>query len=432
MLLILADRYQENQQHDRFYDALERAYTLSRGIQDVGLRSRAACAKAMALVDQAPGDPATVSLADRLLAEALSQLAASPGSEADEAYCQVREANVGNKLGDGTRSLTAAKRAVAIEEVRGAPATRRFEAGLVLANSYMIHGATGSADAEFERTMRLLESQGLGRSRDAALDLNNWSRVWQLEGHYLKALPLSERALDIGRERATERGAVAPLVRSLAAVLCTIGRCEEALPLIEEAIAKAREEKSRRRLVGALQQAALVFIGVGRLDRAADALAEAERLLREDPRSTPSQYAVLDQYLSRLALDQGDPGAALAYAERGLARPPVHYEVLPLQFLLAEARNERGEFALARAMAERALPTAREIEDERPSIYTGRGRLERGIALAGLGETEAGREDLRAALEQLEASVGPDAPPTLRARRRLESLERARASVFNP
>ena len=431
MLLILADRYQENQQHDRLHATLERAFSVSRAINDVGLRSRAACSKAWALVDQAPGDAQSVAAANRLLTEALSDLAASPGSEADEAYCRVREANLANKLPDASRSVAAGRRAVALEEQRGAPVGRRFEAGLVLANAYLVEGSPEAADAQFASVMALLESQGLGRARDATLVLHNWSRVWQLKGQYLRALPLSERALDIGRERATERGAVAPLVRNHATVLCAIGRCAEALPLIEEALAKTRAEKSRRRLVAMLEYASLVHAGVGDLERAAGALREAEELLAGDPRTSPGQHALLDMYQAQLALAHGDPASAVAHAERGLTRPPAGDEELFVLLVLAEAFNERGDFAQGRAAAERAKPALNRVVGDLPhSLHTGRYRLERGIALVGLGGVEAGREDLGKAVEQLEASVGPDAAPTRRAKAHLQGM--ASGSVAEP
>ncbi len=428
MLLILADRYQENQQHDRLHAAIERAFTVSRAIDDIGLRSRATCAKAWSLVDQVDDDAASAVEADRLLAEALSDLAAVPASEADEAYCRVREANLTRRRPDTSRTVSAATRAVALEEARRAPPARRFEAGLALGNAYLVQRSVEAADAQFASVMRLLESQGLGRARDAALVLNNWSRMWQVEGQYLRALPLSERALAIGRERATERGAVSPLLRNHALALCTVGRCAEALPLFEEAIAKTRGEKSQRRLVAVLEQASLAFAGVGRLDDAAGALREAEALLGEDPRSTPALYAALDWYLGRLALARGDPASALAHVQRGLARPPAEVDVVTLELVLAEARNERGEFAEARAAAERVLPAVNRLRGDLPhSLNAGNCHLERGIALVGLGEVDAGRAELKAAVGQLEASVGPDAPPTRRAKSQLERLAPAGA-----
>jgi tetratricopeptide (TPR) repeat protein len=133
-------------------------------------------------------------------------------------------------------------------------------------------------------------------------------------------------------------------------------------------------------------------------------------------------YAVFDLYQAGLAVAQGDAASAVDAAERGLARPPAEQELLPLLLVLAEARNDRGEFAEARAAAERGLALTRKLIGDLPhSVFTGRGLLERGIALVGQGEGDAGRRDLQAALEQLERSVGPDAHPTKRARAKLQA-----------
>jgi serine/threonine-protein kinase len=420
MLLVLAERYLDNQQYDRWQETAERALASSRGIPDLKLRARASCLKAQAMVDERPNDPEVVSRANGLLAEAFSDLEASPGSEADEAYCRVCESAICAKLPDAARGVAAARRAVDLEERRGAPVTRRFEAAFALAIAHFVAGSPHAADAEFARVLQLLERQGLGRSRQAATVLNNWNRMWQLNGLYLKALPLSERALELGRERATERGAIAVIVQNHAVLLSNLGRWSEAVPLAEEVVLKTRGEKSARRLITALQVAAYAHLGAGDLDRAARNLREAERLLGADPRPSPPQLAVLDRNWARLALARGDVASSVAYAKQGLARPAAEQDVPILELMLAQAQNDGGEFAEARAAVERAVPAVRRIVGDLESLYTGRCHLERGIALVGLGEADAGQQELRTAVRQLEASVGPDALLTRRAKAHLQ------------
>jgi hypothetical protein len=230
---------------------------------------------------------------------------------------------------------------------------------------------------------------------------------------------LSERALRIGRDRATEAGAVAPLVRSHSIVLCSLGRCVEAVPLAEEAVEKARAEKSRRRLIANLQSGSVIYAGAGDLDRADRALREAEALLKAQPRMTPKEHASLDYHLARLALAHGDAATAVEHAVRGLSRR-ADWETHLLELALAEACNERADFAAARAAAERALPIATELQGGLPhSLHVGRSRLELGVALAGLGDLDTGRAEVRRAMDHLEASVGPEAAPTKRAKARL-------------
>ena len=424
-MLMLADRYQENQQYDRWEDTVERAFQSSRGLAEVGLRSRAACAKAHVLVDKAPRERNAV--AEALLSEAFRDLAEVPDAASDEAYCRVQEADMANTSGDPARAITAAERAVALEEGRGAAAGRRFDAGVTLASAYMVAGRPESADRANRQLIAMLESQGLGESRDAAIVFQNWSAMWQGEGQHLRAVPLSERAVHIARTRDLDRGAAASFVRAYGMALCAVGRCAEAVPFVEEGLAKARTQHSTRRLVAQLVTVSHVSRETGDLDRAAGALKEAEAVLSAGPDASPYLYSLLDRGLARLSLARRDFAGAVKLALRALGRladadrePP---DTMNLQLTLAEACNERGDFDAARAAAEHALPIALEILGDLPhSLHVGQARLELGVALAGQGHVEEGRAELRKALEHLLASVGPAAASTKRAQEHLSRL----------
>jgi len=432
MLLTLADRYEENQQYDRALALMERAFRESRGIADVGLRARAGCARARVLFDQSRNPEATRA-ATQLMGEALREVAAQPDAAGDLAYCLVKEAEILTDSDGDPRGIASAERALAIEEARGGPIGRRFEAGLAVANAYLGAGRSVSADRAYRRLMELLEGQGLDRSRDAAIVLNNWGVMWQNAGQHARAVPLCERAVRVARERDTERGAGASLLRALALALCAVGRCSEAVPLMEEALGKARAEGSPRRLVGQLISAANVYREAGRLDLAARTLEEVERMLKADSRAAPFQYALTDRAHARLSLARGEPAAAVEQARRGLGREPdsdrAVADTLQLHLVLAEGCNERGDFAAARVAAERALQAATSMLGELThSLHVGQSRVELGVALAGQGNLEAGRGELRLALDNLRNSVGPDAPSTRRALAQLERLPPASAS----
>jgi tetratricopeptide (TPR) repeat protein len=433
LLLTLAERYQENQQYDRWRAVLERAFTVSRDIPDAGLRARAACARAIGVVDLGPRDGSDRT-AERLIDEALRDLATRPDAVADEAYCRVSEADVANHRGDAARAIPAAERAVALQEGRGAAVGRRFEAGLSLANAYLVAGRADDADGAYRRLIEMLDTQGLGESRDAAIVLTNWSAMWQNMGHHLRAVPLSERAVRLARARDTEKGAGASLLRAYGLALCTVGRCAEAAPLVDEAVAKARGEGSPRRLVSTLVTSATVAMETGNLAGAARALEEAEAVMAADTRSAPSQRAVVDRIRARLARTRGDPAAAMEHARRGLAREPDSargdYEILQVHLALAEALNDGGDHAAAADAAERALKAALPmLGGLKHSLHVGQARLEHGIALLGLGRTAEGRDELEQAVENLRSSVGPAAPSTRRAVAHLSSLG---ASVRSP
>src|SRR5262249_5738734 len=121
MLRRLADRYQENRQYSDRTRVLERAYAESRTLDDVGLRSDAACRWASQLAER--GDfPQSF----RLLDDVLRTLSGRPEYAAVEAGCRVTESINASQASDPVRATHAAERALALEERRGGiPAVRR-------------------------------------------------------------------------------------------------------------------------------------------------------------------------------------------------------------------------------------------------------------------------------------------------------------------
>ena len=423
LLLLLADRYEENAQFDRRQAALDRAFALSRGLPDVELRARAACAKAHAVADQD-----RLPLAELLLARAQADLATLPQADATVVFCLTCETTIAGRISDNARAVAAAERAVAIEERTRSPLGPSFETLLSLANAYLVSERTASANRTYGRLLALLERQGLDRTRDASLVLSNWSVALQNAGQYRSSVPIAERAVRVARERDTENGPPALTLRVLAAALCNVGRCAEAAALLEESAAKARTGGSSRRLFDLLTQAAGVYREVGDLERAARALAEAETVLAADPKGIAlDRVARLDQNAARLAIARGRPTEAVELARRALGREGESvrdsFATMNLMLVLAESQIAAGDFAGAEASADRALGLARErLGEMTHSSHVGRSLLMRGIALVGQGRTEGGRTELQQAVEHLDASVGPDAATTRRARAELGRL----------
>jgi tetratricopeptide (TPR) repeat protein len=331
-----------------------------------------------------------------------------------------------NRRSQAARAVAAAERAVALEEGRQGPAGRGFEALFLLANSYLVSGRAAAADGVFRRLIDMLERQGKGDTRHAAQVLSNWSVMLQNAGQHLRAVPLSERAIRISRERDGEHGASLAMLRSYANALCLVGRCAEAIPVIEEAVAKSAGAGSSRRRYGALSTAASVHMQAGNLARATELMREAEELLARDRAQMPGQQAVLERRLAQLALLRGDPAAAVAVAQRAAGRAEdLRYDdnaTMQLMIVLAEAHNARGDFAAARQAATRASEMARADEVLSHSTWIGHAHLQLGVALAGQKDVAAAREELRRALDHLRASIGPDAPATRRAVAELERV----------
>jgi serine/threonine-protein kinase len=419
MLLTLADRYHENQQFDDWQRTLEHAFALSRGIADQRLRSRAACALSVSMAEQG-----NVTATEALLSSALAGLAGLPATEWDEARCRVAESNAARLQGDLPRAIEAGERALALEDRRRGPAGREFDALAALSLAYG-KDRFASADRVYRRMDALLASQGRDHTRDAAAFLNNWSAMLQNSGHHLAALPLAERAVRVAREQDAENGASLTQLRTYATALTVVGRAREAIPVMDEALTKARAAGSARRLFDVLGAAATTYREAGELETADRMLREADELLSADAAATPAMRGVYERTLARLAIARGDAQRAVDVARRAVSRyDPVArpHETLIALLVLAEAHNAGGEHDAALAVAQRALKMANErLGGMAHSYNVGQAHLELGVAYAGRGQLHAARAELQQAVDHLQPSVGPLAPTT---RRAAESLSR--------
>jgi eukaryotic-like serine/threonine-protein kinase len=422
MLLTLADRYQENQQFDRQRLTLERAFDLSLGVADVGVRARAACGKAVALAEK--GDHAG---AEALFAGAFAGLATLPDASWDEARCRVDESIAVKQKGDIKRAIASAERAIALEAAGAGPSGWNMDALGALIGAYSSGGRFASADDAYRRVVGLLEAQGRGQTRLAAVVLNNWSAMLQDAGQHQAAVPLAERAVRIAREQDTDNGAPPTQLLTYGYALSVVGRNAEALPVLEEALAKARRAGSPRRLFFALTRMSRAQADVGESEKAAQCLREAEALLNADGASPPHLYGGLNRYQAQAALARDEVTEAVALARRALASLDAANrsvpEIMPALLVLAEAENSHGEFGPAAVTARRALSTANQnMGDMKQSSNAGQAHLELGVALAGQGDVPAGRQELQQAVAHLRATVGPDARSTRRALLQLQRL----------
>ena len=420
MLLTLADRYHENQQFDDWERVLSRAFALSRTIDDRALRSRAACARAISLAEQGAAGAASA-----LLVSALADLAKLPAADWDEARCRVAESTAARLDGDLPRAIAAGERALALEEGRRGPAGREYEALAALAAAYG-RSDFAAADRVYRRLDALLAAQGRDHTRDAAAILNNWSAMLQNAGRYLPAIPLSERAIRVAREQDSENGASLTQLVTYGNALIVVGRAHEAIPVIEESLAKARQAGSARRVIGVLRPLAEAHDEVGDREEAGKLLREAQALLADDPAPTTGLAGALERNLAKHALARGEPREALRFAQGALARYEAAqspHEILLASLLVAEAHNELAEFAPAERAAQRALTIDGERLGDLHSYNGGQAHLELGIAQAGGGQLSSARRELQQAVSDLRSSVGENGPATLRAVAALARLD---------
>ena len=423
MLLTLVERYIENQQYDLARQTVEHAFDLSRATGDERLRARAACALAAVLTEQGDAPEASV-----LLNDALAGLADSSDAAWEEAVCRDVESDLLLLKGDFSGAAVAALRAIALDAERDGTSGGDLEvnAWLDLASAHAGLARFAAADTDFQRIVGLLEAQGRDESRLAAIALNDWSAMLQDAGQHQRAVALADRAVRLQRRRDTVGGAALSTLTTYAFALTVVGRSAEAIPILEEAIAKARSAGSPRRLFTTLATCAMTYREVGDLAQAERLMAESEALLKSNPSFPAHLEGLVERNGARIALARGDTARAVELAERSLRRYDADHrpdnETLPGILALAEAENADGRYDAALEAADRAFAMATSRLGGMTFAYNvGRAHLERGTARAGRGEPEAARDEMEQALTHFRETVGLEAGP---ARRALAELSR--------
>jgi len=424
MLLLLADRYQENHQYDAWRRVLQRAYDDARGLRDVGLRARATCAWAAQFTE---GEEAGRALS--AIDEVLPPLFAQPEQSDAISACLQIESRAAGHSGDTARALRSAQRALILEERRGAAATRVYPAVMYLAAAQVAAKQFAAANDAYRRASALIEPQGLTGSLQHAVFLNNWSVMLQNAGQYVEAAAVAKQAVEMARRADSENGASSTILSTWAGALTATGGFDDAASAIEEALVKARAAGSVPRLFNSLGLAIILATESGDLPRAERLLAEARHTQHSD--SSPVTRGSLELSEGGVALARGDATGAVAWTRRALdsfaSVGPNQASLLTTQTFLARSLNAAGQFGEALTYATRSLATATErLGDVKHSSSIGAAELEVAAARYGLGEVDVARMAVTQAIEHLLASVGPNGPHIRRAERLRAGLPPAR------
>jgi serine/threonine-protein kinase len=420
MLLVLAARYQENQQFEPWRRVLQRAYDESRSIDDAGLRAYATCAWALQFIEQ---EEARKGLA--AITEALPAVAGRPEYVEYESGCRVLESIAARRAGDTARAVVAADRALALEAGRPGVPAREVDAMMSLANALsQVHRYT-DANVAYRRVVDTLDAQGLRGSRQMAVALNNWSSNLIDAGQVREGVEVAARAVAAARATDSENGASLSMLMTYGAALSATGNHVSAAVALDEALAKARAANARTRLIATLGSAVSAACAAGDVERGRRLLSEAESLV--GPETSAYSKGLVEASTARVALAAGDRARAIDWARRAVntlnTATLSRNGLLPAQTVLARALNADGRHAEALIVGENCAAEAERLRGTR--VHTsqlGFALLEVATARRGLGNAKAAREALDRALEHLQASVGPNAEPTVRALRLRQAL----------
>jgi serine/threonine-protein kinase len=417
MLIAIGRQYQTQDQNDKAEPLLTRAYERSRSSSDRALRAKAACALGSALATT--GD---LERAEELVREGLNELPDEPQFALHRIFCLLRGSYVAREAGDpqdGIDRVESAQRLLG--ETRLASDLLKLRVAMDRAEAYRMAGRNREASAAFEETFARLSALGRDDTEMAGTLLNNWGIALEVLGRPREAETLFRRAIRIASADRTG-GSVSPmLLNNMARTLRFLHRLPEAADHAERAHAEARRIGDEIIVNQALGMRCSIYRQQGRLDRAAEMLAELEPRVQRMFAAGHIFFAALASHKAQLSQAEGKPAAAMVEADRSVALAEASaqgLDALPLMLLRRSGIGlDLGELEKARSDAARALRLQEEaVGPGAASSVIGGAQLALGRALRALGQPEDARAAAASALEHLEPTLGADHPETREAR----------------
>jgi tetratricopeptide (TPR) repeat protein len=426
LLITIGWQYTVQDEYAKARRLLEEARNLAHTLPDRATEARALCALAPVIANS--GD---LPRAESLLQEGLDGLRDRPMLVLDQVFCLERGSDIAVRRGEGEKAVALALSAQhLLQQAPGRSEVASLSDDVTVATAYNAMGRHLEASAAFERASARLAALGRDDTARAATLFNNWGVSLTVLGRPLDAAHAFERALAISRRNATGEGVSPMLQVNYARALQDLGRSDEAAPYADRAYEQAKH-------AGAdviVSQASLVRASIDRsrgdLAKSAELLDEMEPWLRKN--LPPGHYALgaLAAQRALLAQSQGDPAAAMRFANQAVAiadgtvanrRQGTDY----LRIFLVHRANielQIGRPADAAADAERALKTPQaDATTTALTSVTGRAYLALGRALQAQGRRTESITVLRSAVTHLESALGPDHKDTSDARRLLEA-----------
>jgi serine/threonine protein kinase/tetratricopeptide (TPR) repeat protein len=428
LLLMLAQQYGQARQPNKAEALLLRARDDVRNVDDLSLQVRIECQLALQMTD--------AGLFDRALPmfdAAIVRLRSTPGSDDERATlaaCLYGRAQLVYAREDMASALVDAQAAL---QLLGTPRPGQLplaiETRTLLAKAKSKLGQSAAAVAEHERTLTEIDTMGRGRTGWAGDHHNDLGVLLSRAGQTLRATQSYERGLEVTRGLQSSLA----LRTNYAKLLTELGRPHEAMPLIEAVLASARASGDERAVYVTSMLGAPTWCAVNDRVRCAAMLADARAGLTRMLPAGHSTFGTLEMTQAQLALTLGDLPAAhngLRHAvklfETTSTKSPIGIRALTL---LARTEQQLGQLDAAEAHAALAVAQAREaLTGFAHSEWLGSALVAQGLVQQARGDISAAQASWRAALEELQATVGDSAPAVTEVR----GLLAARASNSSP
>lgn len=424
-LISIGRQYWAQDEDDNARRVLTRAHDRSRAlpVASASTRAKASCALGSALARGGDRERART-----LVQDGLTEMPAGRPFLLDRVFCELCASEVAREAGDGASDIAHTQAADALLRGSGlGSALATLNVATHLAEAFRAAGRNAEASAAFESAFARLTALGRDHTEKAGTLLNNWGLSRYLLGQPREAERLFRQAVAIGSADAAGASVSPMLLNNLARPVLEQGRAAEALAIADRAAAEATRLGNNVVLVQSMLFRATAYRETGDLTRAAELLAEFERVQLERLPPGHVAFAALASEQALLAQAQGDLVAAALAADRAVA---IAEGSTQGRELLARGLLRRATLALARGRIDAALADAErglalEVARAEPgaqSSVLGRAYLVSGRTLQAAGRIDAARAALTQALAHLEPALGADHRDTRDARDLLASL----------
>ena len=359
-LVSVGNQFQSQDEDGNARRVLTRAFELAQKLpaNHVTTRAVAGCALANTL---ARGDLKDLARAQALVTEALRIIPEGRPFVLDRVRCERSAAAVARHAGDADADIAhvSTARRLLQESGLGSPLAL-LSAELAVATAYRAAGRMVEAEAAFRTGFDQMRALGRDRTEQAGTLLNDWGLALMSLGRPLDADRAFAEAVAISQADASGASVSPMLLLNAARPVLELGRDDEAIAMIERAIAEAARLDDQ---VVELQ-ALLLLAGAerqrGRLDRSAALFDRAEGQLRQ--RLPPGHVAFASLALQRanIAIARGELTEARALADEALATAEANS---PLNELVSGALLRRAQIGIAAGQGERALADATRAVD---------------------------------------------------------------------
>jgi serine/threonine protein kinase len=356
-----------------------------------------------------------------ILDAAIVSLRSAPQIDMDPTtlvQCLQSRSEVSFLKGDAAAALVDAR--VSFEVLRSPNASQRMQYVVMrttLANALSAVGEAAASAREYRLAIAELDAMGRGRTLAAAGLYNNLGVLLSRAGQPLAASEALQRAIEIERNL----GGVEPATEgNYANRLIELGHPREAIAILEHILIEAKARGNTRVGPTILAQGARAWCLIDDLARCSEMLSATRSELTTLLPAGQSLLGTLETSEAQLALAREDR----IQARLGLERAVVIFEHagdknpngIRALTLLARTETQLGELEPARAHAAQALERARgAMAGFSHSAWLGGALVAQGMVQQAGGETAAAQISWRAALAELQTTVGETAPATLEA-----------------